>query len=130
METLEAYFGIRTDLLAMRIWSSWQALSPARGSIVDAPDAELRALELLTQEGAEAFAQWNATELDFDRGATLIDLFETQVDAHAAVAALWGESSYTYREGTVNADVIAAALRSYGAGPGSLLRCAWTGRRI
>ena len=123
VETLEAYFEYRTDLFERADMEQFgRHFRRLLGSIVDAPDAELRALELLTQEDAEAFAQWNATELDFDRGATLIDLFETQVDAHAdAVALCWGESSYTYRELRERADVIAAALRSYGAGPGSFV---------
>jgi amino acid adenylation domain-containing protein len=122
-ETLEAYFEYRTDLFERADMEQFgRHFRRLLGSIVDAPDVELRALGMLTPEDAEAFTRWNATELDFDRGATLIDLFKAQAEAHPdAVALCWGNSSYTYRDLSERADVIAAALRSYGAGPGSFV---------
>ena len=114
---LDLYIEYRTDLYAKADMEQFgRHFARLAQSIVDAPDAPVATLPLLTEEDHAAFARWNDTGLDFDRTATLIDLFDRQVGATpGATALLCGDVELSYRELSDRADVLADVLRERGA---------------
>jgi natural product biosynthesis luciferase-like monooxygenase protein len=67
-------------------------------------------------------ASWNATEVDFDRAATIVSAFEARVDASpAAVALSGGGRSLAYAELDRRANRVAHKLIALGAGPDRLV---------
>jgi amino acid adenylation domain-containing protein len=120
---LDLYIEYRTDLYAKADMEQFgRHFARLAQSIVDAPDAPVATLPLLTEEDHAAFARWNDTALDFDRTATLIDLFDRQVEVTPeATALLCGDVELSYRELSERADVLADALRERGAVPESFV---------
>jgi natural product biosynthesis luciferase-like monooxygenase protein len=67
-------------------------------------------------------ASWNATEVNFDRAATIVSAFEARVDTSpAAVALTGGGRSLTYAELDRRANRVAHKLIALGAGPDRLV---------
>jgi amino acid adenylation domain-containing protein/non-ribosomal peptide synthase protein (TIGR01720 family) len=69
-------------------------------AIVASPDTRLDDLSLLTRdERARAIHDWNCTDLEYPRHASLIDLFGEQVSTRPdAPAVVYGSRSLTYRD--------------------------------
>jgi amino acid adenylation domain-containing protein len=120
---LDLYIEYRTDLYAKADMEQFgRHFARLAQSIVDAPDAPVAALPLLTEEDHAAFARWNDTGLDFDRTATLIDLFDRQAEATPeATALLCDDVELSYRELSERANVLADVLRERGAAPESFV---------
>ncbi|AOF82829.1 amino acid adenylation domain protein [Methyloversatilis sp. RAC08] len=88
-------------------------------SVVAQPDTPISRLPLLTSaEQQRMLVQWNATQTDYPRDATLASLFEAQVARTPdAIALVCAEQSLTYTELNARANRIAHALRAHGVGP-------------
>ncbi len=86
---------------------------------VSDPDRRLSDLPLLTDaERHRQLVEWNATEADYDRQATVQALFEEQVALTPnAVAVVGGGEELTYGELDRRANQLARYLRASGVGP-------------
>ncbi|WP_225732704.1 condensation domain-containing protein, partial [Nocardia sp. JCM 34519] len=95
-------------------------------AVVTEPATRLRDIELLADdERSRLLRERNDTAVPIDSGATLVDLFDRQVaDTPDAIAVVAGARRVTYRELDADADRLAAVLRSYGAGPESIVAVA------
>ncbi len=82
------------------------------------PDAPISQLSLLSgAERAQVVGEWNRTERDFPRDATLHDLFAARVErAPDSPALSWGEE-LSYRELDARANRLAHHLVGLGVGP-------------
>src|SRR5690606_22001384 len=81
-------------------------------------DIHLSDIEILTAtEKQQLLGEINATEKEYSRDTTIIDLFEEQADRvpeHTAV--IFGDSRLTYRELNAKANQLARTLRDRGIG--------------
>jgi len=85
---------------------------------VEAPDAPIARLPLLTAAELAELRGFNATQRPFPRDTCLQELFEQQVrERPAAIAAVCGGQSLSYAELNRRANALAALLRSHGVGP-------------
>jgi amino acid adenylation domain-containing protein len=87
--------------------------------VVDDPGARVPALPLLTEaERRQVLVTWNASEADYPADQCIHELFEAQA-AHTphAVAAVFGDTSLTYRVLNERANAVAHRLRAMGVGP-------------
>jgi amino acid adenylation domain-containing protein len=87
------------------------------------PDRKIEDVSLLSDaERHRSVVEWNRTQTDYPRDATVPTLFEQQAattpDADALVS---GEDRMSYRELNERANRLAGLLRERGAGPGSLV---------
>ncbi|HEV2733203.1 MAG TPA: amino acid adenylation domain-containing protein, partial [Longimicrobiaceae bacterium] len=82
------------------------------------PDAPISQVSLLSgAERAQVVDEWNRTEREYPRDASLHDLFAAQVErAPDAVAVVWGEE-LSYRELDARANRLAHHLVGLGVGP-------------
>ncbi|MDP9360621.1 MAG: amino acid adenylation domain-containing protein [Acidobacteriota bacterium] len=87
------------------------------------PDRSLFRLPILEhQEREQILVSWNQTSTDFPRDRTIADLFEEQAAATPdAVALIWREERWTYRELNRRANRLAHHLQSIGVGPETLV---------
>ena len=90
---------------------------------VAAPDEPIWTLPLLTDsEREEILIDWNATETDYPREATLAQLFEEQAShTPEAIALVYGDETMSYRVLNERANRLAHALRKEGVDAGSLV---------
>jgi amino acid adenylation domain-containing protein len=73
---------------------------------------------LADAERQKLLIEWNRTELEYPREASVHELFEAQVERTPdAVAAIFGGEEITYRELNRRANQLAHHLRSLGVGP-------------
>ena len=88
-------------------------------SIVDNPETSIDKLPLLTEaERHTLLVEWNATEADYPREASIQALFEDQVERTPdSVAYISEKATLTYRELNQRANQLAHHLRSCGVGP-------------
>lgn len=87
------------------------------------PEQNVSTVPMLAEsEAQQLLVEWNATDKAFPKDTTLVSLFEAQAgrtpDATALVA---GTERFTYRDLNEKAEEIAALLRSYGVGAGTLV---------
>jgi amino acid adenylation domain-containing protein len=82
------------------------------------PDGRLADARLLSeQQRHRAVVEWNDTATDYPRDTTLVDIFESRVDAAPdAVATVYDGRTLTYRELDELANRLAHALRERGIG--------------
>jgi amino acid adenylation domain-containing protein len=87
------------------------------------PDRRVGDLPLLRpDEERRVLHAWNATDADFPRDACIHQLFEAQAARTPdAVALVFGDESWTYRELDERANRLAHLLRAGGVGPGVLV---------
>ena len=87
------------------------------------PAARLSTLPLLTEaERAQVLGEWNATDTDYPREATLPALFAQQVaQTPQATALVFNDEELTYAELDARAKLLAAQLRQHGIGPDILV---------
>jgi amino acid adenylation domain-containing protein/FkbH-like protein len=92
-------------------------------AIVRNPGQRLTALPILPgHELQKVLHEWNSTERDYPRDATLAHLFESQVRRSPGVIALVdGTVRLSYAELNARANQVAHQLRSLGVGPGKLV---------
>ncbi len=89
--------------------------------VVSYPDRHLSEFCLLTPTEWQQLTVWNQTEQQFDclkQDSTLVDLLEAQAERTPdAIAAIFENQSFTYRELNQRANQLAHYLRSLGVGP-------------
>ncbi|WP_455714507.1 non-ribosomal peptide synthetase, partial [Anaerosporobacter sp.] len=78
-------------------------------------DVKLSNLELINPDEQRIIRnQFNATRIEYEKEATLVDLFERQVNEHPQdIAVEWGDESATYEQINARANTIANVLREY-----------------
>ncbi len=93
------------------------------GGIVANQDQRLSQLPLLAPlEKQQMLVEWNATQADYPRDATLPELFAAQVaKTPDAVALVFDEQEMTYAELDARAETLAVRLRGHGVGPDVLV---------
>ncbi len=121
---LGGYIEYNTDLFdretIQRLVGHFEAMLEA---VVDAPDKPISTLPILTQpEQHKMLVEWNATAVEFQRGACIHHLFETQVKARpGAVAATYQGQQLTYAELNRRTNQLAHYLQKLGVGPDTLV---------
>ncbi len=92
------------------------------GVAVDA-GARISAVPVLSAEETDlVVSEWNDTSVDIPRDASLVGLFERQVDARGdATALVFGDEKVSYRELDVRANRLAHELVARGVGRGDLV---------
>ena len=87
-------------------------------AIVAEPDGRIAALPLLPPaERRQILVEWNRTEVEYPRDATIPQLFEAQAQRRPeAVALTFAEQSLTYEELNRQANRLAHQLRGWGVG--------------
>jgi amino acid adenylation domain-containing protein len=87
------------------------------------PQSTLGALPLLTEkERALLLDQWNSTAVPFAENTCVHQFFEEQAARTPdAVAVVFCDQEWTYRELNAQADALAARLRTAGVGPGTFV---------
>lgn len=92
-------------------------------SIVASPDSGIGELPLLREvERARLVVEWNRTERDYPREATVAELFEAQARrTPEAVAAVYADGALSYGELNCRANHLAHYLRPMGVGPDVLV---------
>jgi amino acid adenylation domain-containing protein len=87
------------------------------------PNQSIGELPLLTQaERKRLLFEWNDTLTEYPRDATLVELFEAQVERTPEnIAVVFGNEQITYHELNWRANQLAHHLRSLGIGPGVLV---------
>jgi amino acid adenylation domain-containing protein len=87
--------------------------------MVDRPDAEVSTLPLLASAERETLLRtWNATGIEYPRGACMHELIEAQAArTPEATALVCGDVRWTYAELNTRANRLAHQLRTLGVGP-------------
>jgi amino acid adenylation domain-containing protein len=107
--------------------SEIQALGDHLNNILSAmtetPERAIGTLPLLTEkERARLLDQWNDTAVPFEENTCIHHFFEAQaVRTPDAVAVVFCDSQWTYRELNEQADRVAGRLRAAGVGPGTFV---------
>lgn len=85
---------------------------------LDNLDVKLSNLELINPEEQRIIrSQFNATRTEYEKEATLVELFERQVTKHPQdIAVEWGDESATYEQINGRANTIANVLKEYNIG--------------
>jgi amino acid adenylation domain-containing protein len=91
--------------------------------IVDDPAQSISDISLLTEdEKRRVLIEWNDNRAEFPRDACIHQLFEAQVERTPdAVAAVFQDEQFTYRELNQRANQLANLLRNHGVGPDTLV---------
>jgi amino acid adenylation domain-containing protein len=90
--------------------------------IVRSPSQRLSELPLLSEAERRQLSAWNDTAAEYPRGVPLAQLVEEQVKRTPdALAAVFEDSSITYRSLNERANRLAHELRKHGAGPDRLV---------
>jgi amino acid adenylation domain-containing protein/FkbH-like protein len=91
--------------------------------IVANPAQRISALPLVPEEELQkVLVEWNATDREYPRAATLAQLFEAQVTrSPGAVALIDGAERISYAELNARANQVAHRLQMLGVGPGKLV---------
>lgn len=120
---LRVYFEYNADLFDAitmeRLLGHYEAVLKA---FVDAPDARIADLPLLSPDEQQLLLGWNNTDMAYPTEQTVHGLFEQQVARTPdAVAVVFEDVSLSYAELNGRANQLAHHLRSLGAGAGSLV---------
>jgi amino acid adenylation domain-containing protein len=93
-----------------------------RSAVAD-PNRHLNELEILPpEENHRLRVEWNATRQTLPVETTLHGLFEAQASKSPhAIAVVQGATCLTYAELNAQAESVAARLRAYGCGPGTMV---------
>ncbi|WP_218776814.1 amino acid adenylation domain-containing protein, partial [Nostoc sp. T09] len=87
-------------------------------AIVAQPEQPICQLPLLTTAEQQQLWQWNQTQTNYPKQASIQQVFETQVAATPdAVAVVFGQQQLTYQQLNQRANQLAHHLQSLGAGP-------------
>ncbi|BAB74344.1 non-ribosomal peptide synthetase [Anabaena sp. FACHB-709] len=98
-----------------QIAEHWQMLLE---SIVTNIDAKISDLSLLTAQEAELLNNWNATSREYPTHECIHELFAAQVERTPdAIALIFGEEAFTYREINIKANQLAYYLQTLGVKP-------------
>ena len=91
--------------------------------IAENPDRKLGDLSMITPaERRTALVEWNSTKRDYPADATLVSLFEAQVEKTPdAPAVTCADTTLSYREFNARANQLAADLIARGVGPETLV---------
>ena len=91
-------------------------------AIVDNPGGLVGEVPRVSAGEREILRAWNATDREYDSGATIGALFEAQVDRTPdAVALAYRDQRVTYRELDQRANAVAAELHRLGVGPDDMV---------
>jgi amino acid adenylation domain-containing protein len=123
-ESIEASIEYNTDLFdSGTIDRLWGHLSSYLERAVAAPEQKAAAISLLTPaERQQLLVEWNATEREYPREASLTALLEAQVERTPDnVALVFENQQLTYRELNERANRLANYLRRIGVGPEDLV---------
>jgi amino acid adenylation domain-containing protein len=92
-------------------------------AIVTTPEGDVGTLPLLTEaERAQLLARWNDTAVPFAENTCIHDFFEQQAARTPdAVAVVFCDQQWTYRELDAQAEILAGRLRSAGVAPGTFV---------
>ena len=92
-------------------------------SIVANPDQRILRLPMLTQtEKHQLLVEWNATQTDYPRDRSIHQLFEAQLErAPDAIAVMFENNNFTYRELNRRANQLAHYLQKLGVSPDVLV---------
>jgi amino acid adenylation domain-containing protein len=87
--------------------------------IVANPDRPLSELPMLTEaERQQLLVEWNQTQVDYPKDYCIHELFEAQVERTPdAVAVVFEDQQFTYRELNAKANQLAHYLQALGVGP-------------
>ncbi|ETX02901.1 MAG: hypothetical protein ETSY1_01930, partial [Candidatus Entotheonella factor] len=87
------------------------------------PAQPVKQVPLLTEaERRQLLAEWNATQCDYPSGQCVHQLFEAQVErTPEAVAVVFGQTQWRYRELNQQANQLAHRLQALGVGPNVLV---------
>jgi amino acid adenylation domain-containing protein len=121
-EGLRATMLYRTDLFDRptieRMLGHFQTL--LEGAVAN-PDLPVSALPLLTQAERAVQQNWNATDVPYRRGDTIVDLLREQAArAPEAIAVQFEADTLTYRELDRRGDRLGAYLHELGVQPGAV----------
>ncbi|UKP00594.1 non-ribosomal peptide synthetase [Nostoc sp. UHCC 0870] len=87
-------------------------------SIVKNIDAKISDLSLLTAKEAELLINWNTTSREYPQHECIHELFAAQVERTPdAIALIFGEEVFTYREINIKANQLAHYLQTLGVKP-------------
>jgi len=116
---LEALFEYRTDLFDSADMEQFgDHFVCLAESVANAPEVAIGKAQLLTTQDLDAFGNWNATSIGYDRSDTLVSLFEMQAALHPDAPALLHKGiTLCYRELQERVTLLATSLRASGAGP-------------
>ena len=126
---------VRLDLSTIEIHydSAWfdqtevQALGDHFNNVlrgmISAPESTVGKLPLLTEaEKRQLLDEWNQTTVPFAENTCIHEFFEQQTARTPdAVAVVFRDQQWTYRELNTRADALAGELRSVGVGPGTFV---------
>ncbi len=86
-------------------------------------DKAIKEIELLKpDEKQQLLAQFNNTKADYDKGKTLVELFELQVKKNPQkIALVWGDKQLTYQELNEKADKVSGHLRTKNIKPDDIV---------
>jgi amino acid adenylation domain-containing protein len=121
---LKGYLEYDSDLFepetVLRMLGHFQTLLQA---VAENPDRKLWELPLLTPpEEQQLLTEWNSTAMEFPPQARIHDLFVQQVGRTPdAVAVVFENKSFTYREVNLRANRLAHHLQSLGVQPGIIV---------
>ncbi|MFO1497302.1 MAG: condensation domain-containing protein [Verrucomicrobiota bacterium] len=108
--------------------AAWQLLLEGMLAAPERPIARIPMLSAAAR--ARAVSEWNRTDRPYPADSTIPALFEQQVAQHPnALALQYGERKYSYGELNQRANGVALALRTAGAGPGTMVAI-WAERSI
>ncbi|HVR96999.1 MAG TPA: amino acid adenylation domain-containing protein, partial [Thermoanaerobaculia bacterium] len=119
-EGIQGSLGYNTDLFdeatAMRLLSRFERLLAA---VAEDPEQRLSQLPAWTEpERHQMLVEWNDTPAVTGAGRTLHELFAAQAErTPEAVAVVWGEERWTYRQLDRRAGQVARRLAEQGVGP-------------
>jgi aspartate racemase len=88
------------------------------GGIVRDPCQRISGLPILTEREERQLVEWNETEVEYPRGASIAELFEAEVERRpGAVAVVYEEQELTYGELNRRANRLGRYLKERGVGP-------------
>lgn len=86
------------------------------------PDRKISEISILNPEEIKLLHEWNNSEVIYEKDATIIELFEKQVDKDpSATAVKFGNDQITYRELNKRANQLANYLLKKGIKPGAVV---------
>ena len=94
----------------------------AVGSLLASPTEKIRNVEFLSNDDRKLLDDINATQMSFDKSASVVDLFKGRAGENPDRIAVSGiDGEYTYEELDTNSDAMAAYLSAKGVVPGDLV---------
>ncbi|MEB3357183.1 MAG: amino acid adenylation domain-containing protein [Synechococcales bacterium] len=103
---------------AETIWRMAEHLCTLLQAICEQPRSRIAELPLLTEAEQSQLWQWNRTQTNYPRHLCIHQLFEQQAEkAPGAIALIYHDQRFTYRELNVRANRLAWYLRSHAISP-------------